>query len=100
MRGVLQPASLDASPTGRLPFFVNFRMTQSRLHIGAGTVNGAVRRTSPPAAGATVRTVSFINEFILVEGVNFMCFAYRDHDGQWHKVFESAELPGVIRAFD
>lgn len=42
----------------------------------------------------------FILEFFMVQGRNFRCMAYRNHDGKWRGAFDHEELPGAIRVLE
>jgi len=39
----------------------------------------------------------FLVEFVMVQGVGFVCMAYRDEDGKWRNAYSNDELPQPVR---
>lgn len=42
----------------------------------------------------------FLVEFFMVQGMGFVCMAYRNSDGKWRGAFDNRELPGSIRILE
>jgi hypothetical protein len=49
-----------------------------------------------PATGQK-RPSPFIIRFVMVQGVNFTCMAYRDENGRWRNAQNNDELPQPVR---
>lgn len=59
----------------------------SRLAVAGQKADVAVKDAASP----------FLVEFFMVQGLGFVCMAYRNSDGKWRTAFDNRELPGAIR---
>jgi hypothetical protein len=68
---------------------------------GRGIANWIMGRREPkPVGKESAEPSPFLVEFFMVQGIGFICMAYRNTDGKWRTAFDDIELPGNIRVLE